>query len=94
MESIANNQANVIGIVENEKEFSHRVYGEDFYIFTLRVPRLSGMDDFLKVMASERLMDDVPCNVGDKIEVSGQFAHITVWMSWQVNWFLRFLLKI
>ena len=73
MESLGNNQANVIGIVEDEKEFSHRVYGEDFYIFTLRVPRLSGMDDFLKIMASERLMEDSPCNVGDKIEVLGQF---------------------
>ncbi len=73
MESLGNNQANIIGIVEDEKEFSHRVYGEDFYIFTLRVPRLSGMDDFLKVMASERLLSDCECNIGDRVEIEGQF---------------------
>ena len=52
MDYLGNNQANVIGVVEDEKCFSHQVYGEKFFLFTLRVPRLSGMDDFLKVMVS------------------------------------------
>lgn len=73
MDYMGNNQANVIGIVEDEKELSHEVYGEKFYIFTLRVPRLSGMDDFLKVMASERLLSDCECIEGDRILVEGQF---------------------
>ena len=70
---VGNNQANIIGVVEDEKEFSHEVYGEKFYIFTIRVPRLSGMDDFLKVMASERLLDDCECRPGERIEIEGQF---------------------
>ncbi len=68
-----NNQASVIGTVEDEKEFSHEVYGEKFYIFTLRVPRLSGMDDFLKVVVSERLLDECECNEGECVEIEGQF---------------------
>ena len=73
MDYLGNNQANVIGLVDSEKEFSHQVYGEKFFLFTLKVPRLSGMDDFLKVMVSERLLEDCECNVGEKIEVDGQF---------------------
>ena len=73
MDYMGNNQASVIGVVEDEKKFSHQVYGEKFYIFTLRVPRLSGMDDFLKVMASERLLADCECLPGDRVEIEGQF---------------------
>ncbi len=73
MDYMGNNQASVIGTVETEKEFSHRVYGEGFYIFTIKVPRLSGMDDFIKIMASERLFEECSCEVGDYIHVEGQF---------------------
>lgn len=73
MDYLGNNQANVIGVVEDEKCFSHQVYGEKFFLFTLRVPRLSGMDDFLKVMVSERLFSDCSCEVGERIMVEGQF---------------------
>lgn len=73
MDYLGNNQANIIGVVDSEKVFSHQVYGEKFYLFTVRVPRLSGMDDYLKVMVSERLLDECKCSVGEKIEVEGQF---------------------
>lgn len=73
MDYLGNNQANVIGVVDDEKCFSHQVYGEKFFLFTLRVPRLSGMDDFLKVMVSERLLSDCGCEVGERILVEGQF---------------------
>ena len=73
MEYNVNNQAKIIGTVEDELKFSHQVYGEKFYIFTLKVPRLSGIYDYIKVLTSERLLCDCSCRVGDYIEIDGQF---------------------
>lgn len=73
MEYNGNNQAKIIGNVEDELNFSHQVYGEKFYIFTLKVPRLSGTFDLIKVLTSERLLLDCPCKPGDFIEIDGQF---------------------
>ena len=70
---IANNRAEVMGTVADELEFSHEIYGEKFYTFTLCIPRLSGISDNVKVMVSDRLLADIPLNVGDVIEVDGQF---------------------
>ncbi len=70
---IANNRAEVIGSVLDEPVFSHEIYGEKFYIFTLAVPRLSGTSDNVKVMISERLMQEVMVTKGTVVEVEGQF---------------------
>lgn len=73
MEYNGNNQTTIIGTVEDELTLSHQVYGEKFYIFTLKVPRLSGTHDLIKVLASERLLTDCTCHPGDKVEIDGQF---------------------
>lgn len=73
MEYNGNNLANIVGTVDDELVFSHQVYGEKFYIFTLKVPRLSGAFDLIKVLASERLLGDCSCGVGEHIEIEGQF---------------------
>lgn len=70
---IANNRAEVMGTVTDEPVFSHEIYGEKFYVFTLSVPRLSGISDEVRVMISERLMQEVAVTVGAKIEIEGQF---------------------
>ena len=70
---IANNRAEVIGIVSDELELSHEIYGESFYTFTLEIPRLSGISDNIRVMVSDRLLADMPISVGDLVEVDGQF---------------------
>ncbi len=70
---IANNKAEVIGKVASELCFSHEIYGERFYTFTLSIPRLSGISDDVKIMVSDRLLADVPIKLGDEIFVSGQF---------------------
>ena len=70
---IANNRAEMIGTVLDEPIFSHEIYGEKFYIFTLSVPRLSGTSDDVKVMISERLMQDVMVKPGTEVEIEGQF---------------------
>lgn len=74
MESyIANNRAEVMGIVSDEPVLSHEIYGERFYTFTLEIPRLSGVSDNVKVMVSDRLLADVPVIVGEPVEIDGQF---------------------
>lgn len=74
MENYAtNNHAEVIGIVEDGLEFNHELYGEKFYTFTLCIPRLSGASDHIRVMASDRLFSDFSFDIGDMVEVSGQF---------------------
>ena len=70
---IANNRAEVIGIVSDELELSHEIYGESFYTFTLEIPRLSGISDNIRVMVSDRLLTDMPLSVGDLVEIDGQF---------------------
>ena len=69
----ANNHAEVVGIVSDEPKFSHEIYGEKFYIFTLSIPRLSGTSDKVKIMVSDRLLADMEISEGDAIEVEGQF---------------------
>lgn len=70
---LSNNQALIIGTIEGEFSLSHEIYAEKFYIFTVRIPRLSGTFDSIRVMISERLIMDGEYRVGDKVEITGQF---------------------
>lgn len=70
---VTNNRAEVMGEVADEPVLSHEIYGEKFYVFTLSVPRLSGVSDDVKVMISERLMQEVSITPGEKVEITGQF---------------------
>ena len=71
--NVSNNQGAVIGTIEDEFVFNHEIYAEKFYTCTVRVPRLSGTSDDIRVMVSERLIMDGEYNVGDMVEVTGQF---------------------
>lgn len=71
--NVSNNQAAVIGTIEDEFVFNHEIYAEKFYTCTVRVPRLSGTSDDIRVMVSERLIMDGEYNEGDMVEVTGQF---------------------
>lgn len=70
---LENNHIVLVGKVTSEKEFSHEIYGEKFYIFDLSVPRLSGNADIIPITISERLMVNGDLPVGTKITVEGQF---------------------
>lgn len=72
-ETLDNNEVEIIGRVHTEMTFSHEVYGEGFYNFTLEVPRLSDVSDYIPVTVSERLLKDLTINVGDEIIITGQF---------------------
>lgn len=71
--NLSNNQAIIIGTIEDEFVFNHEIYAEKFYTFTVKVPRLSGASDNVRVMVSERLIMDGEYCIGDMIEVTGQF---------------------
>lgn len=72
-EYLENNHASICGEIDDDFVFSHEIYGEKFYICTLKIPRLSGIYDYIKVMVSERLLGNDWPAAGDVIEVEGQF---------------------
>lgn len=68
-----NNRAEVIGDIHTAFTYSHEVYGETFYSFTVVLPRLSDSVDYIKVIVSDRLIGDAAYAVGDKVHIIGQF---------------------
>lgn len=53
-------------------QFGHELFGEQFYTTTLRVPRLSGAEDFLPITLSERLLMQEPLSAGSMLCMDGQ----------------------
>lgn len=67
-----NNIITLTGTVQSQAEYSHNVLGENFYSFMIRVPRLSENEDLLPVTVSERQLDNVLIQEGNKIKIKGQ----------------------
>ncbi len=70
---LENNYLTLVGRVTSEKQFSHEIYGERFYLFDLSIPRLSGNADIIPVTVSERLINDEMMQIGTKLLIKGQF---------------------
>ena len=70
---LENNYLTLVGKVTGEKTFSHEIYGEKFYRFTLSIPRLSGNADIIPITISERLITDETLTEGKKLLIKGQF---------------------
>lgn len=70
---IENNKATIIGIVANNPIFSHEVYDEKFYLFSIEIPRLSNTKDYIQVTISEKLLCSINLKAGDCIRINGQF---------------------
>lgn len=66
------NMVTIVGKITTEKEFSHEMYGEGFYVFDLEVPRLSDFVDILPVTISERLFVNINLVPGTYVVVEGQ----------------------
>lgn len=71
-ELMQNNKVFLCGRIKSEPTFSHEVMGEGFYDLLLGVQRLSGQEDDIPVTISERIMGDMPLDVGNMLGVSGQ----------------------
>lgn len=70
---LENNYLTLVGKVTGEKKFSHEIYGEKFYTFSLSIPRLSGNSDIIPITISERLITEETLAEGKKLLVKGQF---------------------
>jgi len=70
---LENNKIYVCGKIITNLEFSHESFGEKFYFFKVEVPRLSEQKDYLNVTISDRLLINMDLNVGDIVEIIGQF---------------------
>ncbi len=70
---LENNYLTLVGKVTGEKKFSHEIYGEKFYTFSLSIPRLSGNSDIIPITISERLITEETLTEGKKLLVKGQF---------------------
>ena len=68
-----NNKVYVAGEIVSDAAFSHEVYGEGFYEFSVRVMRLSGQADILPVTLSERLIQGGMLCKGKHLCALGQF---------------------
>jgi len=72
-ELLLNNSVELWGKVKSAPEFSHTVLGENFYEFSLEVPRLSDSSDIIPVTISEKLFTKDDLKIDTVIALSGQF---------------------
>ncbi|MBE3591575.1 MAG: single-stranded DNA-binding protein [Thermoanaerobacter sp.] len=69
---LENNVVVVVGKIFTDLEYSHELYGEEFFNFILEVPRLSETKDYLPVTISNRLFEGMNLQVGTRIKIEGQ----------------------
>jgi single-stranded DNA-binding protein len=69
---IENNMVTIAGKVVSNMEYSHEIYGEGFYSFSVEVPRLSQSHDRIPVTISERLINNCEIAKGSLVEIEGQ----------------------
>ena len=68
-----NNIVALSGEVISGFTYSHEVFSEKFYMFNLKVARMSETFDILPIMISERLIDVTKDYVGSYLRVNGQY---------------------
>ena len=68
-----NNQVTVTGMISKECAYDHTMHGEDFYKIEITVSRMSGVDDVLPVLISERLFDVNEELFGHHVKVTGEY---------------------
>ena len=66
------NIVRLIGKASGNPVFSHEVYGEKFYNFTIEVKRQSDISDRIQITYSEKYMDVCDVAHGERYEVLGQ----------------------
>ena len=70
---IENNNVELVGEIVSNFTFSHKTFGEGFYIAEIAVERLSETLDYIPLLISERLIDVNSDYTGKTIHVKGQF---------------------
>ncbi|MDE6210875.1 MAG: single-stranded DNA-binding protein [Clostridia bacterium] len=72
-EQMNNNKLQLVGTVVKEPIYTHEVFGEGFYETVVAVPRLSEQKDYIPITISDRLLVRHEVQVGNKINLVGQF---------------------
>ena len=73
-EVTTNNKVELIGrVVSDELEFSHEIYGENFYTFYVSSKRLSETEDIIPVLVSEKICELEDIKKGVQIHIKGYF---------------------
>ena len=67
------NKVLLFGKVVSEPQFSHEVFGENFYEFSIEVKRLSESSDIIPVIFSERLLNIEEIRNGISVQINGQY---------------------
>jgi len=67
------NKVFLMGKVDSKLTYSHELFGEGFYEFSLSVPRLSEISDIIPITVSERLIKDIDLSEGSIVAIIGQF---------------------
>lgn len=70
---LENNRVKIIGKVVSGFVFSHKVAGENFYTADVVVRRLSGFEDIIPLVISDRVVDTNRNFVGQIVSITGQF---------------------
>jgi single-stranded DNA-binding protein len=70
---VENNKVTLFGKVVSKPKFSHVVYGENFYEFSIEVSRLSESVDILPIIFSERLIPIEEVKEGINLQINGQY---------------------
>lgn len=68
-----NNDVVISGEIISNFEFSHKIYGEGFYIAYLASSRYSAEKDVIPIMVSERMVDVQADWIGRFVRIGGQF---------------------
>jgi primosomal replication protein N len=73
-----NNQVDISGLAAEDPSFSHEIFGEGFYVFSIDIERLSGAVDKIPVLFSERLIGPEVVKKDKVLHISGQFRSYNV----------------
>ena len=68
-----NNNVVIGGRVIEEPKFSHEMFDEKFYKFSIKTKRLSDYEDILPIIISERLIDINEIKLDKIVKINGQF---------------------
>ena len=72
-ELLENNKVTLSGVVASLPEYSHEVYGEEFFTVYLAVERLSDHQDIIPITVSDRILKENNFEIGARIGLKGQF---------------------
>ena len=70
------NQIILRGSLQDLPQFSHENHHKRFFRFDLCVPRLSGAEDILPVIASEKVLSQMDLSGGTMLRIEGQIRGI------------------